>query len=311
VLVGNRGLLVVSPIVVAAAWGLLLLGRTRRAEALVCGAVSVFFVVLNSSYFLPYGGGSPGPRFLVPALPFLALGLGPALARAPRTAGAVALASIVGTVTMTLLWAANVHLRQSVWGELARALHEGRWSRLGRFATDTVVGNGWLIVIAATAAVAVAFAPPLAQRRPLVPALVAAGAVLVALGLIRLATLPPDLRANIQSNASAALPGDEVDFTVSLDNRMELGLRRVRLTVDLPRGMQLLGPPYYERGSGCTGTTRISCNLDFLGPRTSTVVRLGVRVTPAAPRELRVSAWGSTDSMAGPRAATSVVVGAT
>ena len=310
VLVGNRGLLVVSPVVVAAAWGLVLLARTHRAEALVCGAVAVFFVVLNSSYFLPYGGGSPGPRFLVPALPFLALGLGPALARAPKAAGALALASIVGTVTLTLVWAANVPLRESVWGELARALQEGRWSRLARSATSTVVGNGWLVVAAAVAAVAVAFAPPLARRRPLVPALLAAAAVLVALALIRLATLPPDLRASIQSNASAALPGDEVDFTVSLDNRMSLGLRHVRLTVDLPRGMQLLGPPYYERGSGCTGTTRISCNLDFLGPRTSTVVRLGVRVTPAAARKLRVSAWGSTGRTAGPRTATSVLVGA-
>ncbi|HEY2218627.1 MAG TPA: hypothetical protein VGH35_04765 [Gaiellaceae bacterium] len=316
VLVGNRGLLVVSPVVAAAAWGLVLLGRRHRAEALVCGAVTVFFVVLNSSYFLPYGGGSPGPRFLVPALPFLALGLGPALARAPRTAGAVALASIIATVTLTLVWAANVHLRESVWGELARAVSNGRWSRLGRSATETVVGDGWLVVIAAAAAVAVAFAPPprrlvaRVRRRPLVLAVCAAAAVAAAAGVIRLATLPPDLRASIQSTASAALPGDEVDFAVTLDNRMQLGLRHVRLTVSLPPGMKLLGRPYFERGSGCIGTTRISCNLDFLGPGMGTVVRLGVRVAPTAARKLTVSAWGSTGRTTGPRAATSVVVGA-
>jgi hypothetical protein len=74
--------------------------------------------------------------------------------------------------------------------------------------------------------------------------------------------------------------------------------------------VELLGRPSFERGSGCTGTTRISCNLDFLGAGMSTTVRLGVRVTPAAPRKLTVSAWGSTGRAAGPRAATSVVVGA-
>jgi hypothetical protein len=82
VLVGNRGLLVFSPVAVAAAVGLVLLWRRGlRAEALLAGAVTVMFVLLDAGYFLPYGGGSPGPRFLAPALPFLALGLPCALAR--------------------------------------------------------------------------------------------------------------------------------------------------------------------------------------------------------------------------------------
>ena len=82
VFVGSRGLLVVAPIVLAAAAaGLVLLWRSHRAEAVVAGLVVAFFVMLNCGYFLPYGGTSPGPRFLVPALPFLALGLAPAFAR--------------------------------------------------------------------------------------------------------------------------------------------------------------------------------------------------------------------------------------
>ena len=76
VLVGNRGLLVFSPVVLAAAVGLgLLWRRGERAEALLAATVVVLFVLLDAGYFLPYGGGTPGPRFLAPALPFLALGL--------------------------------------------------------------------------------------------------------------------------------------------------------------------------------------------------------------------------------------------
>src|SRR5262249_45262636 len=155
----------------------------------------------DSSYFLPYGGGSPGPRFLVPALPFLALGLGPAFARAPRAVTAVALVSIVATITLTLVWTADI--RDTPWEELGRARDGGRWSPLARSATETVVGNGWLVVLAATAAVVLAFAPPAtrlraqARRHPLVLALSAAATAAAAAGVVRLATIPPDLRAGI------------------------------------------------------------------------------------------------------------------
>ena len=59
----------------------LLWRRGARAESLLCGAVSVAFLVLELGYYDPYGGDSPGPRFFIPALPFLAVGLAPAFAR--------------------------------------------------------------------------------------------------------------------------------------------------------------------------------------------------------------------------------------
>jgi hypothetical protein len=94
VLVGNRGLLVFSPVLVAAAIGLWLLWRRGdRAEALVCAGVSALFVLLAAGYFLPYGGGSPGPRFVGPALPLLVLGVPPALARFAWPTLALAFAS--------------------------------------------------------------------------------------------------------------------------------------------------------------------------------------------------------------------------
>jgi hypothetical protein len=106
VLVGNRGLLVFSPVLVAAAAGLwLLYRRGERAEALAATAITVAFVLLAAGYFLPYGGGSPGPRFLAPALPFLALGLSLALARFP-----------VPTLVLAVASAALMSVDATTWG---------------------------------------------------------------------------------------------------------------------------------------------------------------------------------------------------
>jgi hypothetical protein len=100
VLFGNRGLVIWSPVVVACAFGLWLLWRRgMRGEALVCALVVVAFVLIDAGYFLPYGGGSPGPRFLGACVPFLALGL----PEAYRRLRGLTLAFVaVSTVTMTV-----------------------------------------------------------------------------------------------------------------------------------------------------------------------------------------------------------------
>jgi hypothetical protein len=105
-LFGARGLLVFSPVLVAAAAGLWLMWRSgRRAEAAVAAAVTMLFVGSDAGYFLPYGGNSPGPRFFVPALPFLLLGLPYAMQRAPRAVLLLALASAFLTTSQSLTWA--------------------------------------------------------------------------------------------------------------------------------------------------------------------------------------------------------------
>lgn len=69
------GLITVTPVVLAGAAGLFLLWKKgRRREALLAGFLSAAFVFYNSGYATPFGGGTPGPRFLIPMLPFLALG---------------------------------------------------------------------------------------------------------------------------------------------------------------------------------------------------------------------------------------------
>jgi hypothetical protein len=144
VLIGNGGLLVISPVLAAAAAGLVLLWkRGLRAETVVCGGVTLLFLLLNFGYFLPYGGVSPGPRFVIPALPFLAVGLAPAFARLPRPTMVLAALSVLAMTAITLTWAFGNHYRETIWGELVRVpLQLGR-SRLADNLTRTPLA--WVV----------------------------------------------------------------------------------------------------------------------------------------------------------------------
>ncbi|HEY2355254.1 MAG TPA: hypothetical protein VGH79_10200 [Gaiellaceae bacterium] len=104
VFAGGRGILVASPVIVAAAAGLVLLARRFRFEAICCAVIFGLLVLADCGYFLPYGGVSPGPRFLAPALPFVALGLAPAFARWFRATAILAAVSIVAMTTVTFTW---------------------------------------------------------------------------------------------------------------------------------------------------------------------------------------------------------------
>ncbi|MCU0493942.1 MAG: hypothetical protein MUD01_20320 [Chloroflexaceae bacterium] len=50
-------------------------GGQWRRELVLCLTIGVLFILWNSAYYLPLGGGTPGPRFLIPSLPFLMLPL--------------------------------------------------------------------------------------------------------------------------------------------------------------------------------------------------------------------------------------------
>jgi hypothetical protein len=91
----NRiGLVTVTPVVVAGAVGLVLLWRRGfRREAALSAGLAFAYLVYNSGYDVPFGGGAPGPRFLIPMLPFLALGLAPAYRAAPWATLALAVPS--------------------------------------------------------------------------------------------------------------------------------------------------------------------------------------------------------------------------
>ena len=102
-LFSGRGLLTLAPVLVMAIVGVVLIHRCgRRAEARVIAAVALAYLVYNAGYWLPMGGGSPGPRFLIPILPFLALGLGPAWRRWPAVTLALAAISATTMVAATI-----------------------------------------------------------------------------------------------------------------------------------------------------------------------------------------------------------------
>ena len=179
-LTSDKGLLVLTPLAAAGVGGLvaLLRGPARR-EAILGLAVAAAFLAYNSAYYVPFGGWVPGPRFLIPTLPFLALGVAAALRTAPLTTAALAVPSVVAMVAATLAEPLTKPGEGvGLWLE--------RW-RDARF-TNTVVtelggGTGWLaiapvlIVLAAAVGLAAWSLPraPLA-RRDLVLALLALGA---------------------------------------------------------------------------------------------------------------------------------------
>lgn len=90
ILLGPRGLLRLSPWLSLAPLGLWAAkgggtadgGRRQdlRREVALCGAIGGVFLLANAGYYLPLGGWSPGPRFLIPALPFVTV----LVALAPR-----------------------------------------------------------------------------------------------------------------------------------------------------------------------------------------------------------------------------------
>jgi hypothetical protein len=99
----SRGLLTLSPVLIMGAIGTVMLYRRgRRAEALTIGGICLCFLGYNSGYYLPFGGGSVGPRFLIALLPFLAFPIALTLKRFPGPTIALAAISIATMVIATV-----------------------------------------------------------------------------------------------------------------------------------------------------------------------------------------------------------------
>lgn len=100
-----RGLLVSSPILIMIVPGIVLLFRKKnlRAELVFTAAVSLIFMLFVASIHAWYGGSAPGPRYLVPAYPFMFLLTVFAFKRFPRSYTAVALLSICINLAITIV----------------------------------------------------------------------------------------------------------------------------------------------------------------------------------------------------------------
>jgi len=119
-LLENRGLLTTTPIVAAGVAGLVLLIRAGRHRALgltalgVCIVFPLYNAGVTTTFGGAFGGDSPGPRYLVTALPFAFVALGVAYRRSPSPVLALAAISAasmaVVTITTPLVSSAEVRL---------------------------------------------------------------------------------------------------------------------------------------------------------------------------------------------------------
>jgi 4-amino-4-deoxy-L-arabinose transferase-like glycosyltransferase len=90
-----------------------------------------------------------------------------------------------------------------------------------------------------------------------------------------------DLQLSLQGPSQTVPVDNEPTLNLTVENVGTESAGRVVLTIQLDPSMRLLGPPYHERGPGCTGTQTVTCQLDFLPPGVTTPVRLGVELTRA------------------------------
>jgi len=109
--------------------------------------------------------------------------------------------------------------------------------------------------------------------------------------------LPPNLRV-VWSSVSNGSPsaGSEVDFVVTVDNHGGGSGSNAHLLFTLPSTMRLVGPPYYERGSGCVGSVSVDCDFTSLANGASTVVKFGVIVSGSGAQSITATATADRES---------------
>lgn len=89
-----RGLFYSAPVLLLGVYGLFTMRKIHRAECWLFTAIVLLFFLVNASFFGWHAGFSCGPRYLIPALPFLGLPLVFAYARRPRLTAILAIVSI-------------------------------------------------------------------------------------------------------------------------------------------------------------------------------------------------------------------------
>ncbi len=232
----SRGLLTISPVLAMGAVGMVMLYRRgKRAEALTIAGVCGCYLLYNSGYYLPFGGGFMGPRFLDTMLPFLACPIGLALKRFPGPTIALAAVSITTTAIATITHPLVGYENETVtW---MRFLSEGLFQPT--IASAYGLGRGWdgiwpFLLAAGGAVVLAAWATP----RLRLSAAALRGGVLVLVGWTLFAVLAPTVlgidHAGLQSIYDA---GDHTAFNLKLHSGATYPLKTLAL---LAAGVGLL-----------------------------------------------------------------------
>lgn len=155
----GRGMFLLTPIVIVGVAGLVLAAREhqdRRPELAVIAAMLVGFVVVQAGAADLTGGDSLGPRYLIPGLPGLAVGVAVLWRKVPLLVTGVALFSaammLLGTYTDPLVAVGLVGV-QRYWlgliadGDVTRTLFDPVMGRAA--AVAVVLGASAVLVIAA------------------------------------------------------------------------------------------------------------------------------------------------------------------
>ena len=122
-------------------------------------SVALAYWVYNAGYWLPMGGGSPGPRFLIPVLPFLAVALGLAWRRHPGVTLALAVPSAITMLAATITYPLVTFGQTGQWTQRADrgVFQHTALSLLGQ-------GNGWVAITPVIIAVVAAWALALTRH---------------------------------------------------------------------------------------------------------------------------------------------------
>jgi hypothetical protein len=98
----GKSIFLYAPVTLLSVPGLVHLWRRHWAEAGLAGGVAMVTLVYYAVWWAWYGGWSWGPRFLVPALPFLVLPLGALLLDRVWARWALAPLALAGVVVQVL-----------------------------------------------------------------------------------------------------------------------------------------------------------------------------------------------------------------
>ncbi len=213
ILLGPRGLLFLSPWLAVAPLGLWAVNWPYpRRQVALCGAMCLAYLTFNAGYHLPIGGASPGPRFLLPALPYAAV----LVALAPRAIRPLTVMFIAVSLAIVLM--ATATMPNALEGVRDPLFDLWLPRFLSRDLADTTAWLSWGLAGAQPLAVlgfaaAVAVAAGYATTRPVPTARLLAG---VGTGLLVVLVLcfgaPLDLPGKVRLAATGGHGG--VDITI-------------------------------------------------------------------------------------------------
>ena len=124
----GKSIFLFSPPILLAFLGLPRLWRRDRGLAFVASAAPIAYLLFFATYTQWEGGYCYGPRYLVPALALLGLGIGPALERAPRNTRILTIGVFVAGFFVQALGSATSFLEADVAGGYYDAQYNYRMS---------------------------------------------------------------------------------------------------------------------------------------------------------------------------------------